>query len=358
MTTNATKRGAAARLLLAMAMLLGPMLTAWPTPDASALSVGDPAPALVQGDYVQGEPVTELEAGTVYVVEFWATWCGPCVDAIPHVNALQNQYADQGVVMIGQNVLEDDEAAVRKFVEDMGDQMAYRVALDKDGQMAATWMEAAGQNGIPAAFIVDRAGAVAWIGHPMGMDQPLAEIVAGTYDPAAAAVEQEKLRAIEQRIGQAMKAGDTDAAVALMDEAAELLPAEMAPMIELSKFQMYAQAERMDEAYGVLRPIIDTSDDAGLLNEVAWMLVAPDSPLAEPDLDVASAAATKSNELSDHDEPDFLDTLARVQHLQGDHAQAADTQRQAIEKAEAQGLGAEMIDYLKEGLATYEEAGA
>jgi hypothetical protein len=54
----------------------------------------------------------------------------------------------------------------------MGDKMTYRVALDdktsqKDGQMAKTWMEAAGLDGIPSAFLVDTKGTIAWIGYPM-----------------------------------------------------------------------------------------------------------------------------------------------------------------------------------------------
>ncbi|MEM1098346.1 MAG: redoxin family protein [Planctomycetota bacterium] len=357
-TKRTTPTAKAGLSLLMLAVLMGPLLALLPTPTAAALGIGDPAPPLAQGEYVQGEPVAELEAGTVYIVEFWATWCGPCVDAIPHVNALQQKYADQGVVVIGQNVWENDTSKVVPFVEQMGEDMTYRVALDRDDQMAETWMKAADQNGIPAAFIVDRAGKIAWIGHPMGMDQPLAEIVAGTYDPEAAATQQAKLQAIEQQIGEAMEAGDVDKAVALMDEAAALLPADMKPMVALGQFQMYAQADRMEEAYGVLSPMIETSEDAELLNEVAWMLVSPDSPVADPDLEVASSAATKSNELSNHDEPDFLDTLARVQHLMGEHDEAVATQRKAIEKAEAQDADAAMLEYLKEGLSTYEQAGA
>jgi thiol-disulfide isomerase/thioredoxin len=53
--------------------------------------VGDDAPPLVQGTYVQGEPVREFEQGKVYVVEMWATWCGPCVQAMPHVTELQRE---------------------------------------------------------------------------------------------------------------------------------------------------------------------------------------------------------------------------------------------------------------------------
>src|SRR5688572_31224106 len=95
---------------------------------AAALGVGDPAPKLAQGKYVQGEPVTEFEKGKVYVIEMWATWCGPCIAAIPHVTELQKKYADQGVIVIGQNVWENDESKVEPFIQKMGEKMTYRVA--------------------------------------------------------------------------------------------------------------------------------------------------------------------------------------------------------------------------------------
>ncbi len=324
---------------------------------ASALGVGDPAPPLVQGDYVQGEPIEKMEAGQIYVVEFWATWCGPCVDAIPHVNALQRQYADNGVVMIGQNVWEDDTSAVKPFIEKMGDDMTYRVAFDEDGKMAETWMEAAEQNGIPAAFIVDREGVIAWIGHPMGMDEPLAQIVAGTYDPAAEADKQAQLEALGEKIDAAMQAGNVDEAVVLLDEVAALLPEAMRPQLALSRLMMYGHVDRWADGYPAIRTLVAETDDTETLNEIAWMLVAPDSPVAEPDLDLALNAALKCNELAAPPDPSFLDTLARVHFLKGDAALALKVQQQAVDQAVADDADADLIEMLKETLATYQSPG-
>ena len=152
---------------------------------AQSLKVGDKAPPLAGGEFVQGDPVTEFEAGKVYVVEMWATWCGPCIGAIPHINDLQKKNEDDGLVIIGQNVWEKDTNKVAPFIEKMGERMSYRVVLDRDETMATTWMEAAGQTGIPKSFIVDRQGKLAWMGHPMLMDVPLKQILAGTVYPAA-----------------------------------------------------------------------------------------------------------------------------------------------------------------------------
>ncbi|MCS7032826.1 MAG: TlpA family protein disulfide reductase [Phycisphaerae bacterium] len=168
-------------LALAVAMLL--------TSGASAekLKVGDPAPPIAVGSWVKGDPVEKFEPGKVYVMEFWATWCGPCVAAIPHISELQKKYADQGLVVIGVSVWEQDAAQskVPEFVAAMGDKMSYRVATDDrrdggEGKMAQAWMAAAEQSGIPCSFVVDRSGKIAWIGHPMQLDQVLPKLLKGT----------------------------------------------------------------------------------------------------------------------------------------------------------------------------------
>ncbi len=325
---------------------------------AAALKVGDDAPPLQQGKYVKGDPVKEFEDGKVYVLEFWATWCGPCISAIPHVTDLQHQYADD-VVIIGQNVWEQDESAVQPFVAKMGDQMDYRVALDdksKDAQgaMAKTWMEAAEQNGIPCSMIVDQKGKVAWIGHPMSMDGVLARVVAGTFDPAAEALRNQKLEAMQQEMMAALQVGDIDKALEVVDRVEALAP-EMAPQMAQARIALLGQAERFDEMAVVMKARIEASDNPGELNELAWMIVAPDSPIPDgaKDLDAAMAAAVEANERTDGEAPGIIDTLARVHHLKGDHAKAIELQTQAVELSKDT---PEMHEMLKATLEEYKAA--
>jgi thiol-disulfide isomerase/thioredoxin len=147
-----------------------------PAPVEPALKVGDSAPKLQVGSWVQGKPVEGFEAGKAYLVEFWATWCGPCITSIPHLDALHRKFKDRGLVVIGQNVWEHDESLVEPFVRKMGEKMTYRVALDdksqqSKGAMAVTWMEAADRKGIPVAFLVNREGRIVWVGHPMALEE-------------------------------------------------------------------------------------------------------------------------------------------------------------------------------------------
>jgi len=181
----------------AWALVAGMTLAAVAGP---SLKVGDPAPKLQTGKWVQGEPVKDFQKGKAYIVEFWATWCPPCRASIPHLNETYNKFKDKGLIVIGQDCSEQNDALVAPFVKNMGDKMTYRVALDdkatnKQGQMSKTWMEAAGRDGIPSAFLVDTKGVIAWIGHPMELkEQVIEEVLAGTFDVRKAAADPKTQR--------------------------------------------------------------------------------------------------------------------------------------------------------------------
>jgi thiol-disulfide isomerase/thioredoxin len=145
------------------------------------LTIGSPAPKLDVGAFAAGEAVKGFTPGSVYLVEFGATWCVPCHKCIPLLTALQEKH--KGVVVV--SVYSDDEKTVRAFVAKKGKEIGYRVAADRDGAMNKTWSQPACQPGIPHAFIVDGKGIIAWIGHPADVADPLAAVVAGRFDPRA-----------------------------------------------------------------------------------------------------------------------------------------------------------------------------
>ena len=80
----------------------------------------------------------------------------------------------QNVWQRGENV----EGDVAEFVKQMGSNMTYRVALDRDDAMSGIWMKAADRGGIPSAFVVDREGKIAWIGYPgSGLDEAVGTLL-------------------------------------------------------------------------------------------------------------------------------------------------------------------------------------
>jgi thiol-disulfide isomerase/thioredoxin len=332
-------------LTLVAALAAGTIMTPAAEP---TLKAGDPAPKLQTGKWVQGEPVNGIEKGKAYIVEFWATWCGPCRQSIPHLNEKYLKYKDKGLVVIGQDCWEEDDSLVAPFVKKMGDQMAYRVALDdKDGgskgKMAETWMAAAGQDGIPTAFLIDTNGIIAWIGHPMTLkDEVIDAVLAGTFDikkAADKAAEQEKNAGQIEKLSRELEADvqtkDWDGATAKVDEIAKLLPADELDNLASVRFGIALGKKDYPAAYKLALQVSDAhKDDAQLQNAMAWEIVA-NPTIEQRDLTVAETLATRANAAANGKEPAVLDTLARVQFMKGNKDEAIATETKAADLAPA-----------------------
>jgi thiol-disulfide isomerase/thioredoxin len=309
------------------------------------LAVGDAAPPMRAGRWVQGEAVAALAPGKVYLVEFWATWCGPCIAAIPHVNDLHKRFGERGLVVIGQNVWERDVAAVPGFIAKMGAKMSYRVALDDTtgggrGRMAETWLTAAGRNGIPCAFVVDKLGKIAFIGHPMQIEAAFLEkllAVPGPPEAAAAATAPAgpgpAALALARQAGEEIRAGRFDAAdrslAGLHEELADP-DRYLAAALEIDL--LLGRGESGDAVELARLAAEDCAGRPGPLNTLAASLVArPDAPAA------ARAAAGEIAGPMAEGEGDgraaALATLARIAFLDGDAARAVDLQTRAAAAA-------------------------
>ncbi len=109
-------------------------------------------------DYIGNKPDVQ---GKPMILEFWATWCGPCKQSIPHLNQIHKKYKDKGLVILG--VTDENEATVRGFTKKVP--IDYASATDPGGKLSKDF----GVQGIPHAVLVKKSGEIAWEGHPLSL---------------------------------------------------------------------------------------------------------------------------------------------------------------------------------------------
>lgn len=311
------------------------------------LRIGDTAPPIKYSKWIKGEPVTSFESDQLYILEFWATWCGPCRAVMPHLTGLQKQYQGK-ISIIGVNIWEDIKKdkpynayipRVEKFVEQNNENMDYSQFIDNNDQyMGNKWMKAAGQEGIPSTFIIKH-GKIIWIGDPTALDTTLSKMLEGRYNMVAYKKQFEKENATSQNlvdewlnatrpIQDALKVKAYKKAIGLMDK---------------------ARAEHHDLAFALDRMKFYT-----LLNQVSepdaisfgnqWLK--EDSNAAGTILDAVSRQANLSKvtyswaaetyvKTGVEQNPFSLHTLATVYASSGDFKKAVQYEEKAVKSAEA-----------------------
>jgi len=214
---------------------------------AFALQAGDSVTpdAIGKATFVQGTAPAAWEPGKLYFIECWATWCGPCVASIPHVNELHRKYADKGLRVIGLEVFDDGLEKTRAFVKNKGDGMSYPVAyVGRDGAFENDWLKPAGVNAIPHTFLV-RDGKLLITAHPGQLnDEIIAGLLSGGEDQAKAIAginKQKQDRETTNKLFQAIHAAEKNKDAKTMGEKID----------ELAKFpdsERYLPRLRVDQA--------------------------------------------------------------------------------------------------------------
>ena len=274
---------------------------------SSELLVGDPAPAIEIETFLKGESITGFAPGCVHVVEFWATWCGPCADSIPHLTELQARHP--AVLILGIAVGWTELETIQTFVREWDDRIGYRIAVDRRPDheigrslMRAAWCDAAYQQGVPTAFIVDGAGRVAWIGHPMDLDAPLAAVVEGRWDlPASAEAHRAQLRqdkvreawALERAVRACADMGDRDGILRVYDAAFADEP-DLERAFGFGRFKQLAAGSEAALSYG--RHLVNQvgANDINLLFKIGLALTQQGEALAQPMASPVAALAIEA----------------------------------------------------------------
>ena len=153
------------------------------------LEIGSNAPE-ISLQYQLGEHTTfsgRFEAGHIYLLEFWGTWCAPCIKAMPDLALLQNKFRDKNVHVIA--VSNETREAVTEFLarplpqemetveaKTFGDlTQEFVIAADPDGTTVRDYMAASGQTDLPASFIIGKTGKIEWIGSVA--NQPVSKVL-------------------------------------------------------------------------------------------------------------------------------------------------------------------------------------
>ena len=151
------------------ALVLMALLVAGPMPSyAYEAAVGNRAADFTGFDIVNRETIhLEDSLGQWVFMEFWATWCRPCREAVPKLNAMQRRFADD-LVVIG--ISDEEEAVVRRMLEP---RIEFPLAIDTRARMK----EELAVKGIPHVIVVEPGGFVVWEGFPLLEGHQLTEEV-------------------------------------------------------------------------------------------------------------------------------------------------------------------------------------
>jgi len=291
---------------------------ALPGGKAVAKDAGQPGakPAEKEGGKAAAKDGGQGAGKYVFVVEFWATWCGPCWKSIPHLAELHKKHEKDGLVIIG--VSNEEPETIAEFMKSKKGgkamHMPYYVAADDENATTEAWMEDI--EGIPHAFVVNQQGVVVWQGNPLDaakLDSTIEQVLAGKFDIEAAkkeAAAEKQYQKLMADLQAAFVTRKEDAIFKLLDEMISLKPKEL--QTYMIKRAMFIEFEKADRLADWDTKIMETfKDDAANLHEIVDIELSKDVVERSPVLMVRCMA--RACELMKKPEPEVLALLARVQ---------------------------------------------
>jgi len=161
-----------------------PELFAWTPPRDATIAKEDADDDMAAATALEGKPAPDFKLtgidgatvsladlkGHVTVLDFWATWCGPCVESLPHIDKLNAELSDKGLKVYAIN-LEEPKAQVQKFL--IANKLSLPVLLDSDGATGKKYLA----NAIPETVIIGKDGVVQKVFVGFGGEDPIREAV-------------------------------------------------------------------------------------------------------------------------------------------------------------------------------------
>ncbi len=271
---------------------------------STAARLGDPASELAVATWVKRGPVklADGKGKTIFVVDFWATWCAPSRESIPHLTKLQKKFKDKGVVLIG--VSEEDASTVKSFVKTMGAKMDYAVAADDRGWTARAYLGAFGIDWIPHAFVIGKEGRIVWHGHPMAeLEDVIEAVLSGEWNTQTAQMHETAFELIAKYYTLATE---------------PLSPDEKKALAVLGE-RVFTLASRLKSG--------------PFLNNFAWLIL-KNEEIEERDLALALRCAEAAYGLSEGEVAAAADTYAWALFENGRVSEAIEMEKRALELCE------------------------
>jgi thiol-disulfide isomerase/thioredoxin len=140
--------------------------------------VGSEITSYPKVEWLKGSAVDHFDRDTIYIVELWATWCVPCIAAMPHLSELQRRFKHKKVVIIAQQIWEDNKDRVWQFIKNKGADLDYRVAFSgpRGSDFDKRWCVPAQVSGIPRTFVIQD-GKLVWDTFPTTLNDAVLQLL-------------------------------------------------------------------------------------------------------------------------------------------------------------------------------------
>lgn len=134
------------------------------------IKVGHPAPPITVTDWIANVPVDTNLANKFIVLEFWATWCGPCIEAIPHMNSLQAKFNKADLYFV--SITDESRQKVERFLKRV--ELKSIVVSDQNNKTQALFGDGVkGVVQLPLTVLINDKGDVSWMGLPFDLTESM-----------------------------------------------------------------------------------------------------------------------------------------------------------------------------------------
>lgn len=225
--------------------------------------IGMVAPPIVT-DFWLNEPSSKIDLadGRVYLIEFWATWCGPCLQKMPRLVELQKEIGQDKLAIVAISLesrevvtrfLEREKRSKENPAETVGNRVmemsrSIAIGVDRETDTFRSYMVASGFRAIPTLFIVGKSGQIEWAGSSEDSEAALRQVLNGSWDRqkfAARFVGIQRAYRELPRLQELIGRGKRKDALALIEELLEIADDQMKTKLEMMRAG--ARAETKDK---------------------------------------------------------------------------------------------------------------